>query len=186
MELKLFSDLIDALGKVVGGVKAIVRLPETERASYLKTMDETYMLIETTLNMVLIRLGDILLLPDGAEFVSEVARLDNYEEWMKAEREFRLCKNLRASFREMGTLSGRLAGRVSARDWDTLLDQMHRTLAAEGEVAGIIVQQFEELAKSARSGVSDNLRERVAAFREALAKERQELIRQEVELYAIV
>jgi len=31
MRLKLFTDLIDALGKVAGGLKAIVNLPKAER-----------------------------------------------------------------------------------------------------------------------------------------------------------
>lgn len=31
MELKLFTDLIDALGKVAAGMKAIVNLPKAER-----------------------------------------------------------------------------------------------------------------------------------------------------------
>lgn len=31
MDIKLFSDLIDALGKVAGGLKAIVNLPKAER-----------------------------------------------------------------------------------------------------------------------------------------------------------
>ncbi len=31
MELKLFTDLIDALCKVAGGLKAIVNLPNAER-----------------------------------------------------------------------------------------------------------------------------------------------------------
>ena len=31
MELKFFIDLIDAIGKVAGGLKAIVNLPKAER-----------------------------------------------------------------------------------------------------------------------------------------------------------
>lgn len=62
IELKLFTDLIDALGKVAGGLKAIVNLPKAEREAMRRTLDETYRLIGTTLNMVIIRLGDIPLL----------------------------------------------------------------------------------------------------------------------------
>jgi hypothetical protein len=91
MELKLFTDLIDALGKVVGGLKAIVNLPKATREAIRQTLDETYRLIDTTLNMVIIRLGDILLLAAGDDFLREAARLDNDNEWMRAEREFRQC-----------------------------------------------------------------------------------------------
>lgn len=41
MELKLFTDLIDALGKVTGGLKAIVNLPKPEREAMRKALDET-------------------------------------------------------------------------------------------------------------------------------------------------
>ncbi len=34
MELKLFTDLIDALGKVAGGLKAIVNLPRPSARRY--------------------------------------------------------------------------------------------------------------------------------------------------------
>ena len=90
MGLRLFTNLIDALGKVAGGLKAIVNLPKAERETMRQTLDETYRLIDTTLNMVIIRLGDILLLAADDDFLREVVRLDNYSEWMRAEREFRL------------------------------------------------------------------------------------------------
>ena len=42
MELKLFRDLIDALGKVAGGIKSIINLPKTAHETILRTLDETY------------------------------------------------------------------------------------------------------------------------------------------------
>ena len=111
MELKLFTDLIDALGKVAGGLKAIVNLTKAEREAMRRTLDETYRLIDTTLNMVIIRLGDILLHAADDDFLREATRLDNYNEWMQAEREFRLCRSLRVALRETETLAGKLAQR---------------------------------------------------------------------------
>ena len=84
MEYKLFTDLIGALGKVAGGIKAIVDLPKAERETIRKTLDETDRLIDTTLNMVIIRLGDIVLQASDDDFLCEVARLDNYSEWMQS------------------------------------------------------------------------------------------------------
>lgn len=60
MELKLFTDLIDAVGKGSSALKAIVNLPKAERETIRRTPDETYRLIETKLNTVIIRLRDIL------------------------------------------------------------------------------------------------------------------------------
>ena len=89
MELKLFTDLIDALGKVAGGLKAIVNLPKAEREAMRQALDETYRLIDTTLNMMIIRLVDILLHPAHDDFRRKAARLDNYNDLIQADCEFR-------------------------------------------------------------------------------------------------
>jgi len=51
MELKLFSDLVEIVGRAVGGLKTIVNLPKAERETIRRTLDETYRLIDTTHNM---------------------------------------------------------------------------------------------------------------------------------------
>lgn len=191
MDLKFFTDLFDALGKVAEGLKVIVNLPKTERETIRRTLDETYRLIDTTLNMVIIRLGDILLQTSNDEFLREVARLDNHNEWMQAEREFRLCRSLRVALRETETLAGRLTGAVSAKDWDALLQQMRGILATEGEVALFIGRRFQQLAGDARSasqnaGRIQSVWDALAAFRASLVAERQDLIKQELVLFDIV
>lgn len=113
----LFTNLIDALGKVAGGLKAIVNLPKAERETIRRTLDETYRLIDTTLNMVIIRLGDIQLQPSDDDFLREAARLDNYNEWMQAERELRLCHRLRLALRETEAIVGRQSDAICTRDW---------------------------------------------------------------------
>ncbi|MFH0730307.1 MAG: hypothetical protein V2B19_28690 [Pseudomonadota bacterium] len=191
MEFKFFTDLIDALGKVVSGLKAIINLPRAERDAIRRTLDETYRLIDTTLNMVIIRLGDILLQETIDDFLSETARLDNYNEWMQAEREFRLCRSLRVVLREAETLTGKLPAAMSMIDWEALLKQMQRILTAESELARFIGEQFQQLAGEAYSARQDSIktksvRDTLTAFRSALVAERQELIRQELELFNIV
>ena len=190
-ELKVFTDLIDALGKVAGGLKAIVNLPKAERETIRHTLDETYRLIDTTLNMVIIRVGDILLESVDADFLREAARLDNYNEWMQAEREFRLCRGLRVALRETETLVGKLTGAVSTKDWTALLQQMRSILATEGEVAQFIGQQFQQHASAARAAGQDSkqtqaMRDALTAFRAALVGERHELIQSEVALFTMV
>ncbi len=100
MKLKLFTNLIDALGKVAGGLKAIVNLPKAVREAMRRTLDETYRLIDTTLNMVIIRLGELLLNVADADFLREAARLENVNKRIQADREFRLCRTLRQALRE--------------------------------------------------------------------------------------
>jgi hypothetical protein len=72
MELKLFTDLIDALGKVAGGLKAIINLPKVEREAMRKTLDETYRLIDTTLNMVIRPVGQRQRMDTGGAWVPAV------------------------------------------------------------------------------------------------------------------
>jgi hypothetical protein len=184
MELKFFTDLIDTLGKVAHGLKAIVNLPRAERETIRRTLNETYRLIDTMLNMVIIQLGDIQLHTDDDDFLREAARLDNYNEWMQAEGEFRLCRSLRVALRETEAFTGRLTRAASAKDWDALQQQMQTILATEGEVALFIGQQFQQLANDARSATRDNqrtppVRDALTAFRAMLITEWQELIKQE-------
>ena len=91
MEFRLFTDLIDALGEVAGGLKATVNLTRTERETMRRTLGEAWRLIDTTLNMVIIRLGEISLSAADADFQREAAGQDNDNEWMQAGRGFRLC-----------------------------------------------------------------------------------------------
>lgn len=187
MELKLFSDLIDALAKVLGAVKGVAKLPKAERDRYRQTMDETYRLVDTTINMVVVRLGDILTPEMAPQLIAEVTKLDNFGEWIQAEREFRLCKGLRVALRESEGLTAALKGHVSANDWDALLSQMRVLLATEGEVAAFLSTWFRNLAEFARQGTDPRLVEQqVRAVRDALIAERQRLIQQEIELYSLV
>ena len=95
MDVKLFSDMIDALRIVTSTSKSSTSLPKAERGRYRQTMAGNYRLIDTTLNMIVILLGDILLPVNDKEFVQEVTSLDNFSDWMRAEGEFRLCQSLR-------------------------------------------------------------------------------------------
>ncbi|MBW2736044.1 MAG: hypothetical protein JRH20_26970 [Deltaproteobacteria bacterium] len=189
--MALFSDLIAALGKVTSGLKALASLPRVERAKYRQVMDDTYRLIDTALNMVIIRLGDIQSSDDDREFLREVTNLDNYGDWIQAEREFRLCKSLRAAVRETQTLSGTLAGVLSTADWHALVQQMEAVLASEAQVAAFIGDRFRELADSARAPAASaselgDIKNNIRAVRDELLGEREELIRQEIELYSLV
>jgi hypothetical protein len=188
MQIKLFSDLIEALEKITNALRGAASLPKAERERYRQTMAENYRLIDTTLNMIIPRLGDILLPANAPIFIQEVIKLDNYGDWMRAEREFRLCQSLRAALSELKRFSGQLKAAVSVNDVDALIALMEGTTATEGEVAGFIGNCFQRLANSARTGTAGEtmLRQDVSDFRDALLAERQRLIRNEIELYSVV
>lgn len=187
MDIKIFTDLLDAIGKVFAGIKAIAKLPKEVRGKYRQTMEETYMLMDTTLSMIILRLGDIGLIENNAAFLDEARKLDNYDAWIKAEQEFRLCRNLRVAVSETEELSDKLLGKISAEDWKKLLEIMRSTLAAEGDVASYISYQFQSLAAAAGNTPPlpqevKSIRDQVAAVRSALIGERQRLIRMESDL----
>src|SRR5262245_26463006 len=119
MDIKLFSDLIEALSKVASGLKVLANLPQTEREKYRQVLDDTYQLIHTTLNMILFRINDMLRLSDES-FLTEVKDLDNYTEWMETERKFRLCRSLRIAVSETEGLVQGLRAKASIKEWDTL------------------------------------------------------------------
>lgn len=189
MELKfeLFPDMIGALGKIGAGLAAAVDIPKKERDKYRQAMKETYRLIDTHLNMVILRLGDIQLFDDDRTFMQEVTKLDNYAEWRNAEREFRLCENLRATYSEAERLRGKLVGSRSVQDWDALLEQMRDVFSGEHEAADYISTQFKELADAAWTVRPPKaVRKQVKDMRDSLIQEREKLIRQETEMYAII
>lgn len=68
MDINLFSDLIDAMGKAGGWLKSTASLPKSERDRYRHVLDDTYQLIHATLTMIILRLGDILRIADEGEF----------------------------------------------------------------------------------------------------------------------
>lgn len=186
MGIKLFSELIDVLEKVAKGFKALKDIAPKERDKFHDVMEETYRLIDTTLNMIIFRLGDILLPENKNEFAEEVAKLDNYKGWIEAEREFRLCKSLRRALRETQDLYDQIKGKISTQDWKALIKMMKFILATEGELAYFIEGKFKELVYSAQAETEDETRNMLTEFRNALKAERAMLIKKEIELDSII
>ena len=190
MDIKLFTDLYNALRNVVTDLMTIVNLPKVQRDQYRRVIDETFRFIDTTLNIVIYQLGNIMQMEDDQDFLREVSKLDNNQEWAQRERIFGLCNNLHVTFREADTLSGRLGGH-SLRDWDTLLREMSYFFQAEEYTGHHISQQLRVLASQAwdarnaplNAETIRTIRERVAAARETLIQQREDLIRQEHAFY---
>ncbi len=186
MEFNFFSDLIKALGKVFEGVQKVSDFTKGQRAEYYDVMSEAYQLINTTLSMVIIRLGDILEASKKDDFREEVRALNNYGDWIEVERKFRLCESLRRSVRETKNLLQKMKGKVSTKDWDDLLALMYSTIATEGEVAVFISDQFNEIAQKEAHLEEQELRNHIKAFRKVLMDERKDLMRQEVGMYDLI
>lgn len=186
MQFTLFTDLIKVLQEIFQGVQKVTTFTKEQRDQYYQVMQETYHLLDSTLNMVIIRLGDILLVDDEDEFKKEVKKLSNFGDWYAVERDLRLCQSLRRALRETESLKNKLEGKVSTKDWNNLLGLMHHVLASEDDVAYFISQQFREIAESTDEKTIAEIKVHLRAFRQVLLEERQALIRQEMAMYSVI
>jgi len=188
-ELKLFNQLIDTFGKVVDALKTIANMPRAKRDRYREVLSETLRLIDTTLNMVIIRLGELVREQNDAKFLHETTALDNSADWVSTERAFRLCDSLRVAVREAESLPTRAIGSVSANDWKGLLQRMREIAGAEWNIANYISTQLATLtaaARASRPGDTAQIRADIEAVRQMLIGERRKLLQLEVDLYSIV
>ena len=87
----------------------------------------------------------------------------------------------------MGRLQARLVGKISAGDWNALVDRVEAVPGGACTVAEYVHQEFRELTDLAHHPKRSprTVRRRVRMFRDALLAERHRLIQQEIEFYAI-
>jgi len=186
MEIRLFTDVLDAAErffKLVVGLKDVGR---EERKRYYETIEETYRLLDTSLLLVVTRLGDIV--NKGAEgrqgeAIAALVSLDNPDWWYAVEREFGLCSNLRRLRSEMDTLAA-LPGPQVVQDWQDLKAMIDRILNSERDLADYIAYTLRNLAAAGNgSGLSEAAyRQAIDAARQArdgMVAQRRDLIRQQ-------
>lgn len=187
MEIKIFSDAIDALEKVAKAVIALKNIPKQERQRYKEAVKDSYTLMNSAVNLVFLRLGDILLLDTKGEFLKEVRRLDNTQEWLQLERDVRLCNKLREVHGEIDNfVLTRMLVRLGSRDWDNVRQLVDELLEREGTLADYISASLKKLAGQASAASRSSreyasLRRIVTRTRGVLEKERQRLIASELE-----
>jgi hypothetical protein len=140
--------VFEAVGSLVDGLMSIVKLHRLQQEAALRSLRVSDRIVDTTLNMVIIRLGDIQLHTSDDGFLREAARLDNCKEWMPAEREFRLCRSLR----HMETFPGRLALSIAnmiAWPWP-----IWNTFASDGQVTPLAHRFIRRTARFFFHGIS--------------------------------
>lgn len=187
MQVKLFSDVIDALEKVGKAVLSIKNIPARQRKRYQDAVKDAFTLLNSAVNLVLHRLGDVLLADTKKEFVTELRRLDNSKEWWKLEREVRLCRKLREVHPEIdGFTLTKMPLRLGSRDWNSVRILVDQILEREGELADYISSRLTRFAgmasKAGRSSKeSDRARKSISRARKALEKERVRLLSAELQ-----
>ncbi len=191
MEIRIFKDIIDTIEQLGKGIIALKNLPKKERQHYRDVLSETYSLLDSAVNLVLCRLGDILQIEDRKDFIKELRLLNNFDKWMDIERNVRLCSNLRATGREMQALGDKLLRRISLSkpyDFERLVRQI---LEGEGSLADFIGFALSDLANMAdmaskSSGGYSKAKQAVRKTRDVLSKERKSLISSEIEFYRYI
>lgn len=66
--MKVFSDLIDAENKVFNGIKSIVNMSKEERDKYRNVLSDTCQLINSSLNLIILKTGTLFLSKDDPDF----------------------------------------------------------------------------------------------------------------------
>lgn len=182
--MKIFTDLLDAIERAFGVIKKITDLPKGIRDELRNTLDETFKLMDTTLNMIIIRLSEIIRITDDATFLNEVSQLSVDASWTKAEREFRLCKSLRHSVNEAHRLKNSLLNHISIVEWSEMQNQMQAILYGEDRLGNYISDKFQSLAFSAsQSKTPKEIKDDLIQLQSSLNSERRRLIKMEMDLY---
>ena len=192
MNIKIFSDAIGVLKEVGKGVAALKDLPGKERDHYREVISETYSLLDSAVILVLNRLGDLLQIEEDDVFIRELRGLNNYDEWTGIERAVRLCSNLRAAGREMRKFESKLIDRIALTSPNDFF-HLVRVILEQGEkaLANFISESLSRLADMAdgaeqsAAGFSE-AKGAVRETRDALRKERENLIASEIEFYKYI
>ena len=186
MEIKVFSDMINALEQVGKGILSIKDLQVRKRQHYRKVIDETYRLLDSAILLVLNRLSNLLLIEKQEDFIRELRGLDNFTEWTNIERQVRLCNNLHTTGREMEDLYNKLIDRISLRNPGEF-QNLTWALLYEGEagLANFISKSLKNLSEMADTAAQssddyEKVRKAVRKTRNALRKERLNLISSEI------
>ena len=195
--INVYKTIRDTIKNIAQDISAIENIPEDVRKEHIDVIDETITLLCTTLEMVMTRLQDLLILarsPDVADrstFVTELQNLDYWPEWERVERDFRLCSNLRLRARELEGLFDNIGARLSLRDYDTFKDAISRIIWTEAELAGFIGESLREVAElgahADQSDVKfDYAKEEVKKTRDAFRNERLKLIETQIEIMKLI
>jgi hypothetical protein len=85
MTFKIFTDAINALEKLRKSIATIANIPKAKRTAYRDAVRDTYSLLDSALNLVSNRLGDLIQLAeqDRKKFTAELRALANEKGWEK-------------------------------------------------------------------------------------------------------
>ncbi len=186
MEVKIFTDVIDALERVGKAAVAIKNIPETQRKRISEAVEDSFTLLNSAINLVLLRLDDLLLEDSRSEFINDLKRLGNNQEWRELERDVRLCRKLRELHGEISSFAIKtIPLRVGSRDWANVRVLVDEILEGEGELADFIGRKLSNLSALAEQAnlSNDGYKKTIASIKRVerrLRKDRQRLLASEI------
>ena len=148
----------------------LVNLPKNERDLCRMKIDETYRMFDEIIMILMNRLGAMISLdetgmfgPDKeaipttnptnmeewvkGEFFRQLRQLNYLEEWVKREREIRLCLPLANALYEFNNILPKIKARLSLRDADEVGEMFSGATIGRGQFADYITESLKHLAK---------------------------------------
>jgi hypothetical protein len=194
LEIKLLSDLLDALDRVGQYVVTAARLSKKRRSELVEVLSDTYEVLDRVLLMVI---GLITRVIDRAErdarddFATELSKLGYYEEVLEGTREMSLSSGLRRVHAELRRAPTQFLSRRAVKDWDGLTEIMKQTMDDEGGLSEQIASMLLDLSNQAEQARSSDQGfhgawAELKATREALMNERRRLIKAETKIYSVL
>jgi len=186
MTLNFFSDIIESLGKIFTALKGIKDIPKGTRMEIRDMLGGTFTMLNSTLNMIIIRLGEVNRIEEEAAFIQEVSQLQYGNTWLASERAFRLCEGLKHGLREWQNLDQSIINLVSVKNWDELKVQMESILKSESELAYFIEENFQKLAAIVSNSNSLDVaavKKEVTDLQKLLNNQRRILMQLELDMY---
>lgn len=174
----------------------LVNLPKNERDLYRMKIDETYRMFDEIIMILMNRLGAMISLDETGmfgtdkeaipttnptnmeewvkgEFFRQLRQLNYLEEWVKREREIRLCLPLADALYEFNNILPKIKARLSLRDADEVGEMFSGATIGRGQFADYITESLKHLAKL--EDQQPHSTERYNEIREILRKKYEEL-----------
>ncbi len=185
MDIKLFSDFMNALEKAINLFGKALQFPAGQREKYRQVINDTYRILNTALDMVTIRLSN-LLKRDDMFLARDVGGLKWEWEWLQAERDLQLCENLRSTRQEARVLGNHLVAVNCIDKWNDVLKHMDILLHGEKDLAEYIAGELSQLADAADRMPPSQLKEQLRAALDGLDQERYRLMEQQLKFHKII
>lgn len=171
----------------------LANLSKNEREEYRSKIEETYRLFDEVIVVMMNRLGTIKSISDDNidEFFKQLLLLNSIEEWVRVERDVRLCKPISDAMREMDSILPKLKAKLSLKDDQKVYDLFAIMATGRGSFADYITESIEYLVAMSQSKLPsrDNfleMRDLVNKKYKELGQKRRELITAELEMYKFI